>query len=101
MLWLSVGRDSWSSTCVNGWNTVDFHLIPLPIKGVQLMEVRTSFGILRPFFVALLDFLEILVDVLPFFFASFGVPIVSMFSHGCGDLFPKRSFRPILLVLLI
>lgn len=52
------------------------------------MEVRASFRILGSFLVALLDFLEVLVDVLPFFFASLGVSVVTELSHGRRDLFP-------------
>lgn len=63
------------------------------------MEVRAGLGVLRPLLVTLLHFLEVLVDVLPLFFAPFGAPVISKPLHFQRDLLPQRSFWPGLYVL--
>lgn len=65
------------------------------------MEVGAGFCILRPFLVALLNLLEVLVDVLPLLFTSFRIPVVSQFFHAPRDLLPERALRPVLLVLRV
>ncbi|PON76223.1 LOW QUALITY PROTEIN: hypothetical protein PanWU01x14_036410, partial [Parasponia andersonii] len=74
-------------------------LILLPVESVQLVEVGTRLGILRPLLVALLHLLEVLVDVLPLLLAPLRVPVVPELPHRRRDLLPQRSFRPVFLVL--
>ncbi|PON83047.1 hypothetical protein TorRG33x02_211560, partial [Trema orientale] len=74
-------------------------LVLLPVESVQLVEVGTRLGILRPLLVALLHLLEVLVDVLPLLLAPLRVPVVPELPHRRRDLLPQRSFRPVLLVL--
>lgn len=45
------------------------------------MEIRTSFRILGPFFVAFLYLLEVLVDVFPLLLAPFCVSVISQPPH--------------------
>lgn len=60
----------------------------LSVNGVELVKVRTCFGVFGSFFAALFDFFVVLVDILPFLFAPFCVSVVSKFHHSGGYLFP-------------
>ncbi|KAJ0615281.1 hypothetical protein HanIR_Chr02g0072331 [Helianthus annuus] len=58
------------------------------IYRIELVEIRACFRIFRSLLVAFLDFLVVFVNVLPFLFATFCIPVVSVVPHRGRYLLP-------------
>lgn len=60
----------------------------LSVNGVELVEIRASFRILGSFLAAFFNLLVVFINVLPFLFASFSIPVVSKLLHRRRYLLP-------------